>query len=129
MPRSTRAPARNKRKKKILRAAKGYFGGRKNLYRTAKDAVEKGWEHAYRDRKKKKRNFRRLWITRINAAARQHELSYSRFMNGLRVAGVELDRKALADLAVRSPDAFASLAEQAKAALRNGAASRESNGS
>lgn len=128
MPRSTRAPARNKRKKKILRTAKGYFGGRKNLYRTAKDAVEKGWEHAYRDRKKKKRNFRRLWITRINAAARQHELSYSRFMNGLRVAGVELDRKALADLAVRSPDAFASLAEQAKAALRKGAASRESTG-
>lgn len=129
MPRSTRAPARNKRKKKIFRTAKGYFGGRKNLYRTAKDAVEKGWEHAYRDRKKKKRNFRRLWITRINAAARQHELSYSRFMNGLRVAGVELDRKALADLAVRSPDAFASLAKQAKAALANGAAPGNSPGS
>jgi len=117
MPRSTRAVARNRRKKKILRASKGYFGGRKNLYRTAKDAVEKGWEHAYRDRKKKKRNFRRLWITRINAAARENELSYSRFINGLRQAGVELDRKALADLAVRSPDAFASLADQAKAAL------------
>ena len=119
MPRSTRAVARNKRKKKVLRNAKGYFGGRKNLYRTAKDAVEKGWEHAYRDRKKKKRNFRRLWITRINAAARQHDLSYSRFMNGLRRAGVELDRKALADLAIRSPHAFSSLADRAKSALDN----------
>jgi len=119
MPRSTRSVARKKRKKKVLRSAKGYFGGRKNLYRTAKDAVEKGWEHAYRDRKKKKRNFRRLWITRINAAARQNDLSYSRFMNGLQRAGVELDRKALADLAIRSPDAFASLARQAKSALSN----------
>lgn len=117
MPRSTNSVPRNKRKKKILKAAKGYFGGRKNLYRTAKDAVEKGWEHAYRDRKKKKRNFRRLWITRINAAARENDLSYSRFMNGLRRAGVELDRKALADLAVRSPDAFQALADQAKSAL------------
>ena len=118
MPRSTHSVARNKRKKKVFKAAKGYFGGRKNLYKTAKDAVEKGWEHAYRDRKKKKRNFRRLWITRINAAARENDLSYSRFMDGLRRAGVELDRKALADLAVRSPDAFASLTDQAKAALK-----------
>lgn len=119
MPRSTRSVARNRRKKKVLRSAKGYFGGRKNLYKTAKDAVEKGWEHAYRDRRVKKRNFRRLWITRINAAARQNDLSYSRFMNGLKRAGVELDRKALADLAVRSPDAFASLANRAKSALSN----------
>ncbi|MFQ5535901.1 MAG: 50S ribosomal protein L20 [Gemmatimonadota bacterium] len=117
MPRVTSAPARNKRKKKIFKAAKGYFGGRKNLYRTAKDAVEKGWEHAYRDRKKKKRNFRRLWIARINAATREHGLSYSRFMNGLKEAGVELDRKAMADLAVRSPEAFAELVEKAKEAL------------
>ena len=117
MPRTTGSPARKQRKKKILRAAKGYFGKRKNLYRTAKDAVEKGWEHAYRDRKKKKRNFRRLWITRINAASREHDLSYSRFMNGLRLAGVELDRKALADLAVRSPEAFAALADRAKEGL------------
>ena len=117
MPRSTRSTARNKRKKKILGAAKGYFGGRKNLYRTAKDAVEKGWEHAYRDRKKKKRNFRRLWIARINAGAREHGMSYSRFMNGLRTAGVDLDRKALADLAARSPAAFASLVDRAKSAL------------
>jgi large subunit ribosomal protein L20 len=117
MPRSTESAARNKRKKKIFKAAKGYFGGRKNLYRVAKDAVEKGWEHAYRDRKKKKRNFRALWIARINAAAREHDLSYSRFMNGLSLSGVELDRKALADLAVRSPDAFAELVARAKDGL------------
>ncbi len=122
MPRTTGAPARKQRKKKILRAAKGYFGGRKNLYRTAKDAVEKGWEHAYRDRKKKKRNFRRLWITRINAAAREHELSYSRFMNGLKRSGVDLDRKALADLAVRDPNAFGELATLAKSGLAQEAA-------
>jgi large subunit ribosomal protein L20 len=117
MPRVTSAGARNKRKKKIFKAAKGYFGGRKNLYKTAKDAVEKGWEHAYRDRKKKKRNFRSLWITRINAAARELDLSYSRFMNGLKEAGVEMDRKALADLAVRSPEAFAALVDRAKEGL------------
>jgi large subunit ribosomal protein L20 len=117
MPRSTGAPARKDRKRKILKEAKGYFGGRKKLYRTAKDAVEKGWEHAYRDRKKKKRNFRRLWITRINAAARQHDLSYSRLMNGLRESGVELDRKALAELAVKDPIAFGVLAGQAKEKL------------
>lgn len=117
MPRVTRAVARKKRKKKILKHAKGYFGGRKNLYRVAKDAVEKGWEHAYRHRRTKKRDFRRLWITRINAAARIHGLSYSRFINGLRRAGVELDRKALADLAVREPVAFAALAARAKAQL------------
>lgn len=117
MPRATSSPARNKRKKVIFRAAKGYFGGRKNLYRTAKDAVEKGWQHAYRDRKKKKRTFRRLWITRINAAARENELTYSRFMNGLKQAGVELDRKVLADLAVHSPEAFSALADRAKEGL------------
>ncbi len=117
MPRSKSAPARKDKKKKVLKEAKGYFGGRKKLYRTAKDAVEKGWEHAYRDRRKKKRNFRRLWITRINAAAREHDLSYSRFINGLKESGVELDRKALADLAVRDPIAFGTLAERAKEGL------------
>ena len=117
MPRATQAAARNKRKKKIFKAAKGYFGGRKNLFRTAKDAVEKGWEHAYRDRKKKKRTFRALWITRINAAAREHDLTYSRFMNGLKRSGIDLDRKVLADLAVRDPDAFTGLAERAKEGL------------
>lgn len=119
MPRSTGAPARKDKKKKLLREAKGYFGGRKKLYRTAKDAVEKGWEHAYRDRKKKKRTFRALWITRINAAARLHELSYSRFMNGLKGAGIEIDRKALADLAIKDPAAFGALAAQAKGHLSN----------
>ena len=117
MPRATSAPARHKRKKKLLRTAKGYFGGRKNLLRTAKDAVQKGWEHAYVDRKKKKRNFRQLWIARINAATRQHDLSYSRFINGLKEAGIELDRKALADLAVRNPEAFGTLVLRAKESL------------
>jgi len=117
MPRSTSAPARNKRKKKIFKEAKGYFGGRKNLFRVAKDAVEKGWEHAYRDRKKKKRNFRRLWIARINAAVREHDLSYSRFINGLKEAGIELDRKALADLAVRNPEAFGAVVSRVKEGL------------
>jgi large subunit ribosomal protein L20 len=117
MPRSTGAPARKDRKKKILKVAKGYFGGRKKLYRTAKDAVEKGWQHAYRDRKKKKRNFRALWITRINAAARMNGLSYSRLMDGLNKAGIELDRKALAELAVADEAAFSALAEKAQSAL------------
>jgi large subunit ribosomal protein L20 len=117
MPRATSAVARNKRKKKIFKVAKGYFGGRKNLYKTAKDAVEKGWEHAYRDRKKKKRNFRRLWIARINAAVREHDMSYSVFINGCKEAGIELDRKALADLAVRNPDAFGAIVAQARESL------------
>ncbi|MDT8368624.1 MAG: 50S ribosomal protein L20 [Longimicrobiales bacterium] len=117
MARSKGSVSRNHRKKKIFKEAKGYFGGRKNLYRTAKDAVERGWEYAYRDRKKKKRNFRSLWIARINAAAREHDLSYSRFMHGLQVAGVELDRKALADIAVRSPEAFEELVARARDGL------------
>jgi len=117
MPRARGAVPRNHRHKKIFKEAKGYFGGRKNLWRVAKDAVERGWEHAYRDRKKKKRTFRALWIARINAAAREHDLSYSRFMNGLMRSGVEVDRKALADLAVMNPEAFAALADRAKAEL------------
>ena len=117
MPRTRGAVPRNHRKKKVFKAAKGYFGGRKNLWRIAKDAVERGYQHAYRDRKKKKRNFRRLWITRINAAARLHDLSYNRLMNGLRRAGVAINRKVLADLAVRDPSAFEQLAEVAKKAL------------
>ena len=117
MPRAKGAVPRHHRHKKIFKEAKGYFGGRKNLWRIAKDAVEKGWEHAYRDRKKKKRNYRRLWIARINAAAREQGLTYSRFINGLDRAGVEVDRKLLADLAVLNPDAFAALADRAKAEL------------
>ncbi|NIX19045.1 MAG: 50S ribosomal protein L20, partial [Actinobacteria bacterium] len=89
--------------------AKGYRGGRSKLYRPARNAVERGWSYAYRDRRQRKRDFRRLWITRINAAARQHDLSYSRFINGLKTAGVELNRKVLADLAVRDPRAFGEL--------------------
>ncbi len=114
MPRVKSSVARNKRKKKVLKEARGYFGGRSKLYRTAKNSVERGWEYAYRDRRTKKRDFRRLWITRINAAAREHGMPYSRFVNGLKNAGVELDRKMLADLAVRDPKAFSELAELAK---------------
>lgn len=117
MPRVSTNVARLKRKNKILKHAKGYFGRRKNLYKTAKEAVERGWVYAYRDRKNRKRDFRRLWIVRINAAARQHELSYSRFMNGLKLAGVEINRKVLADLAVRDPKAFAAVVDQARARL------------
>lgn len=114
MPRVKNAVARNKRKKKILEEARGYFGARSKLYRPAKNAVERSWSYAYRDRRRKKRDFRRLWITRINAAARQNGLTYSRFVSGLRSAGVELNRKMLADLAVREPEAFAELARLAK---------------
>jgi large subunit ribosomal protein L20 len=98
----------------MLRQAKGYYGGRKNLIKTAREAVEKGWKYAYRDRKQRKRIFRALWITRINAAAREHGLSYSRFMSGLKQANVEIDRKLLAQLALTDPKAFGELAELAK---------------
>jgi len=105
------------RHKKILKAAKGYRGRRKSTIRIAMQAVEKAGQYAYRDRKVRKRQFRALWIQRINAAARLEGLTYSRFMNGLKLAGVELDRKVLADLAVREPEAFKAIAEQAKAAI------------
>jgi large subunit ribosomal protein L20 len=117
MPRATSAVPRHRKKKKYFRAARGYFGGRSKLWRIAKNAVERGWQYSYRDRKNRKREFRRLWITRINAAARQHDLSYSRFMNGLKLAGVEVNRKVLADLAVREPAAFGELVAQAKSKL------------
>ena len=114
MPKAKTSVARLKRKKKVMRAAKGAFGGRSKLYRSAKDTVEKGLRYAYRDRRAKKREFRRLWITRINAAARLHDLSYNRFMAGLKGAGVEINRKILADLAVRDPVAFGELVDVAK---------------
>ena len=117
MPRVKSNVARLKRKNKIMKLAKGYWGGRSKLWKAAKETVERAQKYAYRDRRRKKGDFRRLWITRINAAARLHELSYSRFMNGLRKAGVEVDRKILADLAVRDPGAFQELAEVAKKAL------------
>jgi large subunit ribosomal protein L20 len=106
--------ARLKRRNKILRAAKGARGARSKLYKTAKETVERAMRYAYRDRRTKKRDFRRLWIVRINAAARQHDLSYSQFMAGLRHAGVEINRKVLADLAVHDPTAFGELAAVAK---------------
>jgi len=114
MPRVKRGVAAKKRKSRILKQAKGYYGARGNLLKTAREAVEKGWKYAYRDRRQRKRDMRGLWITRINAAAREHDLSYSRLMHGLREAGVEIDRKILAQLAVEDPKAFAELAELAR---------------
>jgi large subunit ribosomal protein L20 len=114
MPRVKSNVARLKRKKKIMRLAKGARGGRSKLFKAAKETVERGWRYAYRDRRRKKREFRRLWITRINAAARLHDLSYNRFVAGLKRAGVEIDRKMLADLAVKDPVAFGELAEVAR---------------
>ena len=118
MARSTGGVARHAKKKRYLRAARGYFGGRSKLWRIAKNAVERGWQYAYTGRKEKKREFRALWITRINAAVRENDgdMNYSRFMNGLKKAGIEINRKALADLAVREPAAFTELVSQAKAA-------------
>ncbi|SRR6056297_24175 len=117
MPRVKRGVTAHARHKKILKQAKGYSGRRKNVYRVAKQAVIKAGQYAYRDRKQRKRQFRALWIVRINAAARENGLSYSRFMNGLGKAEVTVDRKILADLAVHDKAAFAALAAQAKAAL------------
>src|ERR1041385_8199805 len=113
MPRVKSGVAHHARKKKIMKAAKGGFQARSKLYKAAKENVERGMAYAYRDRKRKKSDFRALWITRINAAARMHGLSYSRFMQGLKAAGIELDRKALADLAVRDMDAFGKVVEAA----------------
>jgi large subunit ribosomal protein L20 len=117
MPRVKSNVARLKRKKQVMKAARGAFGARSKLWKAAKENVERGWAYAYRDRKNKKREFRRLWIVRINAAAHQNDMSYSVFMNGLHKAGIEVDRKILADLAVRDPAAFTALAERARAAL------------
>jgi large subunit ribosomal protein L20 len=114
MPRVKRGVAKRRRHKRILEAARGYYGARSRLVRVAREAVERGLRYAYRDRKQRKREFRRLWIVRINAAAREHGLSYSRLVAGLDAAGVEVDRKNLADLAVSDPQAFARLAELAK---------------
>lgn len=117
MPRVKSNVQRTKRRKKILKKARGYRGGRHRLYIPAKETVERALQFAYRDRRAKKRQFRKLWITRINAAARQHGLSYSRLIHGLKAAEVEIDRKLLAELAVNDPDGFARLAETAKAQL------------
>ena len=115
MPRVTSAVARRKRHRKILKAAKGYRGGRSRLYKTAKEAVERAMMYSYRDRKKRKSMFRRLWTVRINAAVRQYGLSYSVFMAKANAAGIALDRKALAHLAVHDPSAFKQLVDAVKA--------------
>src|SRR5258708_20677339 len=116
MPRVKSNVARLKRKNKVMKLAKGYFGGRSKLWKAAKESVERAQKYAYRDRRRRKGDFRRLWITRINAAARLHALSYSRLMNGLRKAGVAINRKVLADLAGRDPVAAQQLAEVAQQA-------------
>ena len=117
MPRATNSPASRKRRKRIIRRAKGFRGFRSKLFRYAKDAVYKAWQYEYRDRKKRKGQFRRLWIQRISAAVRAEDLTYSRFIEGLKAAGIELDRKVLADLAVSDPAAMSGIIAQAKDAL------------
>ena len=117
MARVKRGVVAHARHKKVLKQAKGYYGARRKVYRVAKQAVIKAGQYAYRDRRQRKRQFRRLWIVRINAAARQFDMSYSRFMDGLNKAGIEVDRKVLADLAVHDIAAFGVLAEKAKASL------------
>jgi len=114
MPRSVNSVASRKRRKKILKAAKGYFGRRKNVYTVAKNAVEKAMTYAYRDRKNNKRNFRSLWILRINAGARLHGMSYSQFMGKVKANNIELNRKVLADLAMNNPEAFKAIVEKVK---------------
>ena len=114
MPRSTNSVASRARRKKIMKLAKGYYGRRKNVWTVAKNAVEKGLTYAYRDRRAKKRNFRSLWIVRINAAARLHGMSYSQFMGKVKKHNIELNRKVLADLAVHNPDAFKAVVDKVK---------------
>ena len=118
MPRVKSNVVRLKRKKQIMKAAKGAFGGRSKLWKAAKETVERGWVYAYRDRKNKKRDFRKLWIMRINAAARLNGMSYSTFISGIQTAGIEVDRKILADIAVHDAAAFSLLAEKAQEALK-----------
>lgn len=117
MPRVKRGFRARRRRKKILKLASGYRGARSKLFRTAKNAVLKALSYAYRDRRVRRRDFRRLWITRINAATRQHGMSYSRFINGLKRAGIDLDRKVLADIALHDPDGFAVIVGRSRTAL------------
>lgn len=116
MPRSTNAPATLKRRKKVLKKAKGYFGNKSRLFRYAKEAVDRAECYAYRDRRKKKSEFRKLWIVRINTACRAHDINYSRFMHGLKLSGIEMDRKQLSELAIHDEDAFGLLIKKAKEA-------------
>jgi large subunit ribosomal protein L20 len=122
MPKTRNAPASRARRRKVLNKAKGYWGNKSRLYRYAKDAVERGEKFAYRDRRKKKTEFRQLWIVRINAVCRANGINYSRFMNGLSLAGVEMDRKQLSELALNEPAAFEKLIETSKQALEKKAA-------
>ena len=117
MARVKRGVTAHAKHKKVLKAAKGFYGRRKNTIRIAKQAVEKSLQYAYRDRKVRKRNFRALWVQRINAAAREHGLTYARFIDGLNKAGIEIDRKVLSDMAIHEPQAFAALVAKAKASL------------
>jgi large subunit ribosomal protein L20 len=117
MSRAKNTVQRNARRKKVLKAAKGYRGRNSKVYRVAKERVEKGLQYAYRDRKVRKRNFRALWIQRINAGARENGMTYSQFISGMKHAGIELDRKVLSDLAIREPEVFKNLVDQAQAAL------------
>ena len=114
MPRVTNAPARNRRRKKVLKQARGYYGRKHSSYRFAKEQVQRSGNYAYRDRRRRKRDFRRLWITRINAAARAEGMSYSEMMHGLKLAGVEVNRKMLAEIAVSDRDAFRRFVELAR---------------
>ncbi|HTQ31625.1 MAG TPA: 50S ribosomal protein L20 [Opitutaceae bacterium] len=126
MPRVTNSPASRKRRKKTLKYAKGYFGNKSKLFRYAKEAVQHGWQYAYRDRRKKKGEWRGLWIVRLNAACRTAGISYSRFIEGLHAANIALDRKVLADIAARDETAFAALVQQARDALQAKAAAKKS---
>ncbi len=117
MARVKRGVTTHARHKKVLKQAKGYRGRNKNVFRAAIERVEKGLQYAYRDRRVRKRTFRALWIQRINAGAREHGLTYSQFMNGIKLAGIEIDRKVLSELAVREPDTFRTIVEKAQAAL------------
>ena len=117
MSRVKRGVTTHARHRKVIKAAKGYYGRRKNTFRIANQAVEKAGQYAYRDRKARKQNFRSLWIQRINAAAREHGLTYGRFINGLNIAGIEVDRKVLADLAVHEPASFKALVEKAQSLI------------
>ena len=118
MPRSVNSVAKRARRKKVLKQAKGYFGRRKNVWTVAKNAVEKGLQYAYRDRRAKKREFRSLWIQRINAGVRAEGLTYSRFINGLNKSKIKLDRKVLADLAYNNPEAFKSLVKKVQLSVK-----------
>ncbi|MFD1362219.1 50S ribosomal protein L20 [Lentibacillus salinarum] len=118
MPRVKGGTVTRQRRKRVLKLAKGYYGAKHSLFKTAKQQVMKSGQYAYRDRRQKKRDFRKLWISRINAAARMNDISYSRLMHGLKQAGVEVNRKMLSDLAVNDEQAFAQLADKAKAALK-----------